>query len=491
MSPALHRYPAKCCDFASILDRAAARVGYGPAAVRFFAMSLVVGLTCVAAGAETPAADVYQIGVAKVDITPDYPIRLNGFGGRREESDGIAQRIWAKALAISQGCEPPVVLIAIDSLGVRMTMVDEVAARLERKLGIPRQNVALTFSHSHTTPKVNDACDNIFSTPIPPAHQQHIDRYTKELTDALEKVVGQAVQNRQPGRLAWAIGKFALAKNRRTPGGPVDHDLPVLVVRDLDGKIKAIYLSYACHCVTLSHNKISGDWAGYAQEMIERRFPGAVALASAGAGSDSNPSSGVMRDRVDIATAQGTQIADEVARLLQQPLQPISGPVVAHLERIELALNELPTREQWEAMVKKGGPTGYNAQTQLARLDRGEKLPTAISYPIQSFTWGESLHMVFLAGEVCVDYSLRLKRELNRQRLWVNAYSNDFGCYIPSERLVREGGYGGGAETPYFALPATLKSGLEQQIIDTAKRQAPPAFRQRPATSAAPAPSSQ
>ena len=136
MSPALHRYPAKCCDFASILDRAAARVGYGPAAVRLFAMSLVVGLTCVAAGAETPAADVYQIGVAKVDITPDYPIRLNGFGGRREESDGITQRIWAKALAISQGCEPPVVLIAIDSLGVRMTMVDEVEARLERKLGI-------------------------------------------------------------------------------------------------------------------------------------------------------------------------------------------------------------------------------------------------------------------------------------------------------------------------------------------------------------------
>jgi hypothetical protein len=397
-------------------------------AIRFYALLLVLGLTCVATGAESPPDD-YQVGVAKVDITPDYPIRLNGFGSRRDESEGITQRIWAKALAISVGNEPPAVLVAIDSLGVRMTMVDEVAARLERKLGIPRHQVALTFSHSHTTPKVNGASDNIFSTPIPPAHQEHIDRYTKKLADALEQVASHAVQDRKPARMGWALGSVDFAKNRRTPGGPVDHDLPLLVVRDLDGKIRAIYVSYACHCVTLSHNKISGDWAGYAQEMIEQRFPGCVALVSIGCGSDANPSSGVAGDRLDVATAQGAQISDEVGRLLQQPLQPVTGPIVARLQRINLALNELPTREQWEAMVEQGGPAGYNAQTQLARLDRGEKLLTAIEYPIQSFTWGDSLHMVFLAGEVCVDYSLRLKRELDRHRIWVNAYSNDFGCY--------------------------------------------------------------
>jgi hypothetical protein len=128
-------------------------------------------------------------------------------------------------------------------------------------------------------------------------------------------------------------------------------------------------------------------------------------------------------------------------------------------------------------MAAEGGAPGYNATTQLARLDRGEKLITAIDYPIQSFSFGNSLQMVFLAGEVCVDYSLRLKRELDPQRLWINAYSNDFGCYVPSERLVKEGGYGGGSEIPYFALPATLKAGLEQLIIDEVIRQTPQDFR--------------
>ena len=260
----------------------------------------------------------YQAGASKVDVTPDYPIRLNGFGFRRAESEGVTQRIWAKALAIRQGEEPPVVLITLDNLGVRMALVDEVAARLQTKHRIPRERVVLTFSHSHTAPKVNGASDNIFSQPIPAPHQAHIDRYTRELIDWIERAAELALQDQQPATLEWTVGQVGFAANRRPRGGPVDHDLPLLVVRDAAGQPKAIYVSYACHCVTLSHNQISGDWAGYAQAGIERRFPGCVALVSIGAGSDANPSSGVKEDRVDIAAAQGEEIAGEVERRLQR-----------------------------------------------------------------------------------------------------------------------------------------------------------------------------
>jgi hypothetical protein len=422
------------------------------------------------------AEPAYRVGTAKVDITPDYPIRLNGFGFRRAESEGVTQPIWAKALAVSCDDHPPVVLLAIDSLGVRMSMVDEVAAQLQKRFGIPRENVALTYSHSHTTPKVNGASDNIFSEPIPDGHQEHIDRYTKELSQRLEQAAAQAIENRVPATLQWNAGKYDLSKNRRTPGGPVDHDLPMLVARGQDGKPLAIYVSYACHCVTLSNNKISGDWAGFAQAEIEQRNPGCIAMISTGAGSDSNPVSGVVGDKVDVAAAQGTALAEVVTRMLGGEQKPLSGNITAQLRSIPLPLNDLPTQEQWTALAAKGGPDGYNATTQLARLDRGESLATSVNYPIQSFAFGKQLVIVFLAGEVCVDYSLRLKQELGADRLWVNAYSNDFCCYIPSERLVREGGYGGGAEIPYFAMPATLKAGLEQTIVDEVKRQAGPAI---------------
>lgn len=441
---------------------------------------LLLSVLSPAAFSQPKAADahVYHVGVAVVDITPDYPIRLNGFGNRREESEGVSQPIFAKAIAISDGDKPPLVLVTLDSLGIRLPMVEEVATRLQASHQLPRENLSVTFSHSHCTPKVNGACDNIFSTAIPPEHQVHIDRYTKQLTDHITTAAQTAINNRKPATLAWATGLVGFAKNRRLVGGPVDHDLPMLVVSDADTKKPvAIYVSYACHCVTLGFNQINGDWAGYAASMIERSVPGTVALVSIGAGSDQNPISGVTPDKVDVAAAQGLEIATEVQRLLEGPLRPIQGSPESVLNNIALPLNELPTREQLQAQTGTGRPTDkYNAQTQLDRLDRGEPLLSQIDYPIQTWTFGDSFCMTFLAGEVCVDYALRLKQELDRERFWLNTYSNDFCCYIPSERLVAEGGYGGGAEVPYFALPTTLKGGLETLIVDEVHRQVPDAF---------------
>lgn len=443
---------------------------------------LCLGLISIPVATTTADDDapngVYQVGLSKVDITPDYPIRLNGFGNRRDESVGISHPIFARGMAISTSPDaPPLVLLTIDSLGVRIGMVDEVARRLKESHGIPRENVALTFTHSHCTPKVNGSCDNIFSTLIPPEHQQHIDRYTLELTDLLTTTAEQAIEARSPARLAWGVGNVGFAKNRRTPGGPVDHSLPLLVVRDAEtDDVRALYVTYACHAVVLSFNQINGDWPGYAADMLERQHPGATALVSVGCGSDSNPLSGVVNDKVEVAEGYGLEIATEVQRLLDGELQPVTGPIATTENRIDLPLNDLPTREQFTRMTEQTDQFAYNAGTQLAKLDRGEDLLTQIDYPIQTWSFGDSLCMVFLAGEVCVDYSLRLKRELDACRLWLNGYSNDFCSYIPSERLAKEGSYGGGSETPYFALPTTLKAGLEQLIVDEVHRQVPDSF---------------
>jgi putative membrane-bound dehydrogenase-like protein len=437
----------------------------------------IIGLAMASTSVGSGAEAVYDVGVAKIDVTPAYPIRLNGFGGRRDESEGVTQRIWAKAIAIGSDEAKPAVLITVDSLGVRESMVDEVARRLKEKAGIERDRVAVTFSHSHTTPKLTNVCDTIFSSPIPAEHQAHIDRYTAELTDALEQVALAALADRAPSTLSWAVGKVGFAVNRRTPGGPVDHDLPILVVKSAaDGSVRAIYLSYACHCVTLSDNKISGDWAGYAQEAIERTHPGVVALVSIGCGSDSNPNSGVTGSNTAAAADQGAQICDEVDRLLAGTLKSVSGALTAVLSHIDLPLNPVPTKAELEAMAAAGGPAGYNAEYQLEKLKRGEALQAELDYPVQTWAFGDSLAMVFLAGEVCVDYSLRLKAELDPERVWMHGYANDFCAYIPSERLLKEGGYGGGAEIVYFALPNTIAPGVEEKIISQVHAQIPPQF---------------
>ena len=109
--------------------------------------------------------------------------------------------------------------------------------------------------------------------------------------------------------------------------------------------------------------------------------------------------------------ARAAELADEVARVLKGAMRPIAGKLAERQERIDLPLAELPPRSHWEELVKKGSYIGYHAQVQLAALDRGEKLPTSVSYPIMTWNFGDSLAMVFLPGEVVVDYAQRLKRE--------------------------------------------------------------------------------
>lgn len=445
------------------------------AIVRFVVGAAGVILGGLTGNAAEPPT-VYQVGVAAVDITPEYPVRLSGFGFRRTESEGVTQPIWAKALAIASSTEDPTILVTTDNLGIPASMCDEVAKRLAAKIGLKRERLAITATHTHTAPMLRGVAPTLFGQPIPDEHWQHIDRYTKELTDCLEQVALDAWKNRQPAHLTWGVGTAKFAINRRTKGGPVDHDLPVLVVKSLEGKVRAIYVSYACHCVTLSNNKISGDWAGYAQDLIERDFPNVVALCSVGCGADSNPSSGVTGDKTDVALQQGAEIAAEVKRLVNGFLAPVTGPIKAHRKSITLDFATPPAREQWQEKAKRTDAIGYHAQVQLARLDRGEALQSTLEYPVASWTFGDSLAMVFLPGEVVVDYSLRLKKELDRRRLWINAYANDEPCYIPSERVLKEGGYEGGGAMVYYDRPGPLKAGLEDQIITAVKEPLLPQF---------------
>ena len=223
------------------------------------------------------AQQVYLIGQASADITPDYPVRLNGFGFRRAESEGVRQRIYAKALAIRIPNGEPVLVIAADTLCIPDSLAERLAGRLKERAGVPRERIAFTATHTHTAPMIGDVAPTIFGVPIPDDHQRHIDRYSREFEDALEKVAMAAIADQKPAHLSYGIGNVGFAVNRRTKGGPVDHDLPMLIARGTDGSLLAVWASYACHCVTLSENKISGDWAGYAQAIIEREHRGAIA----------------------------------------------------------------------------------------------------------------------------------------------------------------------------------------------------------------------
>ena len=159
-----------------------------------FAILCGLSVICLAKAAEKPP--LVQVGVAKIDITPAYPIRLSGYAARKKESEGVVQHLWAKALAIGSDKEGPAILITVDNTGVPATIRNEVAQRLQKKKGIAAERIALCSSHSHTAPCLAGNLPTLFGEALPPEQQAHIEQYTRELIDNLEKVALQALKDR-------------------------------------------------------------------------------------------------------------------------------------------------------------------------------------------------------------------------------------------------------------------------------------------------------
>ena len=456
---------------------------------RLFAVASVVLLLFPAVLAA--AEPTVPLGAAKVDVTPDGPIRLTGYASRKTESEGVEQRLWAKALAIGADAgEGPAVLVVVDNCGVPANLTAEVSARLKTKAGLTPARLVICSTHTHAGPWLPGYLKRIFAQPLSADEESHRVAYGRQLVDRLEQVALAALAARQPGHLAWAEGAAHFAMNRRPVGkegrcrglgvcssGPVDPSLPVLRATDAQGKILAIVLNYACHGTTIggNYNRIHGDWPGMAGEMIEAAHPGAVVLTCVGCGGDANPEP---RGKVEMTQDHGRAIADEVNRLLKGKLAPIGPALVARREEFKLPLDTLPTRQELEARVAAGRDpkaawpvksAAMHAAYSLADLDQNHSLPTEVPYHVTVWSLGRDFSMVFMPGEVVVDYALRLKRELDGPRLWVTAYADDVPCYIVSRRVLEEGGYEPVSSMIYYGLPTQLAPAVEDRIVTAAK----------------------
>ena len=451
-------------------------------------LSLVLAAPAARGAEASSEGGTVPVGVARIDITPSFPVRLVGYASRTTESEGVAMKIWAKALAVGgDSGEGPAVLMMVENCGVPASLTEDVAAYLKDKFGVKRERFVVASTHIHTGPWLEGFIPLHFTRAIPDEHRQHMRQYTAQLREAMKKVAAEALASRKPGRLAWAQGTLPFAINRRVvqngkwvkiglnPEGPVDHSMPLLRVTDEKGRLMAVVVNYACHCTTLGgqHNKIHGDWAGCAQQRIEAEHPGVTAMITLGCGGDANP-----EPRGDWALAEehGREVLAEVDRLLAGPMKPIQPALSARFQRIQLPFGKLPTREELVADAKKSDIKGNLAKMLLAGLDRGEPIPDKLDYSVAVWTFGNDLAMVFLPGEVVVDYVLRLKRELDPARLWVSAYSNDVPCYIASKRLLPEGGYEVDSSMMSYGRPARLAPEAEDLIIQTVHRLMPREF---------------
>jgi hypothetical protein len=431
---------------------------------------------CIAASLAAAAPEPgWKAGAARINITPEKLMWMSGFGSRTKPAEGKLTDLWAKALALEDGGGKRAVLVTMDLVGIDRGISLGVCQELQKKYGLSRDRIVLNVSHTHSGPVVGENLKPAWS--LDDAASRLVDEYTASLEQKLVAVVGQALGRLAPATLSYGNGFADFAVNRRNnkPAevpklrelnqlkGPNDFDVPVLAVRNLQGELQAVAFGYACHATTLSNYQWNGDYPGFTQAQLEREHPGVAALFWAGCGADQNA---LPRDTIKRSQAYGARLAAAVNAMLSKELKPLPGRLVSEYREIPLPLDKLPTRADLEHdLTSTNRYIVSRARLLLSRLDRGQPLSPTYPYPVEVWRLGDALTWVFLGGEVVVDYSLRLKRELGQSSTWVASYSNDVMAYIPSLRVLNEGGYEGATAMFVYGLPASWAPEVEEAIV--------------------------
>ena len=256
-------------------------------------------------------------------------------------------------------------------------------------------------------------------------------------------------------------------QNKPYSDGVVDHQVPVLRVDSKDGQLTAIVFGYACHNTSTALMQFNADYAGYAQEEIEKQHPGTIAMFRMGCGGDQNP---YPRGKIEHAQKSGMALATAVeAALLTEP-KPVRGPLRFAYEEIDLPFAPVSNDEIAKWKESNDNFDQRRAAYLLKEIATNGRVRPSYPYPIQSIRFGTDLTLIALGGEVVVDYSLRIKRE-HQGAVWVAGYSNDVMAYIPSERVLGEGGYEGGGAMRYSNLPNSWRPGVEERIMQAIEKQ--------------------
>jgi hypothetical protein len=418
-----------------------------------------------------------RAGAARIDITPEGPVWMSGYAARNKPSEGVLMPLWAKALALEDARGNRAVIVTTDLIGLPMELTDLVAARAMEKYKLDRASLVFNASHTHTGPVVRGNL-SVMESQQPP-HREALAAYRQTLQQKLLDVIGAALADLAPAELAFAYGEARFGVNRRqftptgvvigvNPDGPVDPRVPVLRVTSPSGKVRALLFGYACHNTTLTAEfyQLSGDYAGFAQAELEKEFPGAVALFVQLCGGDQNPNP---RSKLEYAEQHGRTLAAEVARVARTAMSPAGGRI-----RAAYQLAALPfaphTREQFEQELKDANVFRQRRARLMLQLYDERREPRQLRYPVQAVRLERGFTLIALGGEVVVDYALWAYRTWPQERLMVAGYSNDVACYIPSARILREGGYEAVDSMIYYGQPGPFTEEVEARIQDAVRQ---------------------
>jgi Neutral/alkaline non-lysosomal ceramidase, N-terminal len=366
---------------------------------------------------------VATLGVNRVDITPDKPVLMSGYGARRTPSVGVHDELSASALCFS--CDgTSALLITADLIGFSHAFVDEVKGRIAARTGIPPGNIMVSAVHNHGGPVIRTYEDSV---PGPN------DEYINVLKEKLVTLAADASRKAVPFRMGTAKGACRLNINRRAlfaggdirlgrnPDGVCDHEVAVAKFEDLDGGQLAVLVNWPCHGTASGQDnyRITGDWPGAAVRTIGKLAGKDLVVAvTAGASGDINPIYGPGND-FDEIEAVGYHVGIEAWKALSA-----AETYPVHSVEAATAALTLPGKKAFpDRYPRVSYESGPDVEVRLTALKIG------------------GLVLCGVSGELMNEMGLAVKARSPFAATMIVTHCNGSSGYICTDKAFSEGGY--------------------------------------------------
>jgi len=431
-----------------------------------------------------------RFGVAKDIITPCTEITMTGFASvYGNPFQGIHDDLYVRTLLL-QDENNSIILITLDILFHDDSLPEALRTFAFKKYGIPRDNLLVTYTHTHYGPTTK-GYDSIFFT----------EEYEDFLYQRITHCIDRTFLNIYEGTMEYSSveGEWNISRRRMVngvmefipnPDGERDKSIYILKLSDTAGKIKALAINFACHPSNLNAYRIlSSEYPGRLCHLLEAQNYGCMALFFQGAGADTKLKMGAKSSKFHpITYDECNEVASSMALRIQNTLlngkgQTIEPKLSSRMFQIKMPLEVYPCSFFKEELQNFNGntdkrfdksmvvPTEYSGSLLMwARaeyvVDNYDELPDYLMLNCGIIRLGEGFYIFTVGGEPSYDVKRVLQQLIPEDKILFFGY-NDAIAYVPSDKLLAEGGYEAGERSvTEYCMKGKFKSGIDERFLE-------------------------
>ncbi len=409
-------------------------------------------------------------GVAKEMITPDHPMYMIGYAEYYKRCfKSVHDDLYVRCLLLDDG-KRKAILLAYDLLFHDHSLAQRLREFAKMEFQVDEDAVVLSYTHTHYSVAVRGYCS-----------EEADSGYEDYLLEQSKRCIRKAFLNMSEGEASYISTTADESINRRKPvdgqyimapnqEGEKDEELNAIVIRNKEGRVKAIAVNYSCHPNILRDvPSLSSEYPGRICQILENEFYGSFAFFFQGSGADTRARVTACYDHFVPRTPD--DVDDMAKRLAGKVIRQISLNSESGFQldlRYATFCIPCPLDVKPKDYYEQDYETNqFEALRECARfvVENYENLPDTCDLHGGCLQLSKDILVIYLGGEICYSTKKLFQNAFPKKHIYFLGYA-DSTAYVPSDKIISEGGYEHEGSIVEYRLKGTFSPGIDKLMLD-------------------------